>query len=125
MSVTVRMFAVKDTWNDREFFSSIQPSLWVLKMYPHGYDGFFYEVDVSPHPEQSRVDVDDCAVQYWGWLATNDVMYTMVYPSYAQFSMCFAYGYKSEEARGRGKAYRLIVREVERHVDDRHGRKSF
>ena len=119
MSVTVRMFAVKDTRNGKEYFSSIKPSLRALKMYPRGYDGFFYEVDVMPDTEQSRKSVSPDDVQYWGWLAIDDDMYTMVYPSYDQFSMCFAYGYRSDEARGRGKAYRLIIREMERHVDDR------
>jgi hypothetical protein len=115
--MTIRMYAVKDVHDGKEFFSHIQPSLWSLKLYPRGYDGFFYEVDVSPDPDQSRTN--KTGQQYWGWLETGGDNFSMIYPSHPQFSMCFAYGYEANEQCGRGKAYRLMVREVDRHIDDR------
>lgn len=117
--ITIKMFAVKGAHDGVEFFDHVQPSLFSLKLYPKGYDGFFYEVLVSPHPDQSRGNIDKHVQQYWGFLYNGEDVYSMVYPSYPQFCMCFAYGFEAEEKCGRGKAYRLVVREIDRHVDDR------
>ena len=117
--VVCRAFAVKSKVDGTEFFNHVEPSKWANSLYPKGDDGFVYEVELSPHPDQVRRKGDCQQQQYWGWLKTGGDRYEMVYPSYAQFSMCFAYGFEAEEARGRGKAFRLLVVEVSREVDER------
>ncbi|MFA5732905.1 MAG: hypothetical protein WC934_13020 [Acidithiobacillus sp.] len=44
---------------------------------------------------------------YWGWLEDGEVC--MIFPHKILFEICFAYGYKVEEERGRGKAIKLKV----------------
>lgn len=48
---------------------------------------------------------------YWGWFDSeqNRFVSTMIWPSYLQLGMCFTYGMKAEEDRGRGKGYRLEI----------------
>lgn len=50
--------------------------------------------------------------QYWGWLDKGKTKPCMIWPSEAQFSMCFPYGYKLEEERGAGKVVRLKIEEI-------------
>lgn len=56
-------------------------------------------------PDQTESEPPD----YWGWWSYTDKRFHMIWPSKAQFSICFPYGYKANEKRGEGKAYRLIV----------------
>ena len=50
---------------------------------------------------------------YWGWLDASDpTAYTMIWPSEVQFDICFTYGPKVEEDRGRGRKVNLTVTEI-------------
>ena len=46
---------------------------------------------------------------YWGWLATGSKCPSMIYYARQLVEMCFPYGTKCEEARGRGKIVGLLV----------------
>ena len=72
------------------------------------------ELKVTLHPDQSKPTKpqERGAVDYWGWQDEGKTNYTMIYPSWAQFCMCFPYGYEAEENGGKGKAFRLIVKEA-------------
>jgi len=51
--------------------------------------------------------------EYYGWIdSEGDLNGSLVWPSNAQTEMCFAYGSKIEEERGRGKKIRLSVVEI-------------
>lgn len=60
-----------------------------------------------------EVTDDDPAATHWGWLRTGGDTPSMIWPSHAQFSVCFPYGYRAEEEAGRGRMVRLAVEEVE------------
>lgn len=47
--------------------------------------------------------------RYWGWMDSGKDRPTMIWPSEAQFRICFPYGPDAEEARGRGRILRLSV----------------
>lgn len=50
---------------------------------------------------------------YWAWLPTDEPdRYISIWPSEIQLDMCFAYGPKAEEDRGRGRKVNLIVEEI-------------
>lgn len=57
------------------------------------------EVDVREDPEGA----------YWGWLATDEDLPTMIWGSRAQFHCCFPYGPEVEQAKGKGHVLRLSV----------------
>ena len=50
---------------------------------------------------------------YWGWYEDRDEKFLMLYPQKFLLKMCFMYGMKVEEEKGKGKAYRLEVVETE------------
>lgn len=54
------------------------------------------------------------APDYWGWFDFKSGWQSggLIQPSYIQFKMCFPYGYEVEEKAGKGKAYRLDVKEI-------------
>ena len=55
----------------------------------------------------------DPSSNYWGWLdATDPSYYHFVWPSEVQLDMCFPYGPKAEEKKGRGRKVNLIVEEI-------------
>jgi hypothetical protein len=52
---------------------------------------------------------------YWGWWEAERQGFLFVYPSRPQLEMCFTYGSKIEEERGKGKMMPVdikIIREV-------------
>lgn len=68
------------------------------------------QVEVSIHPDQSVRESKE--PNYWGWLATGSDTFQFIWPSYAQFSMCFPYGWQIEAEKGEGQAYRLQLNEI-------------
>jgi hypothetical protein len=50
---------------------------------------------------------------HWGWIAVGEdtPTWALVWPSRAQYAICFPYGVKAEEERGRGRTVRLRVAE--------------
>ena len=71
-------------------------------------------VECSIHKNQ-KIDSGVPKLDYWGWFDLEEFKWStggLMQPSHAQFSMCFPYGYKAEEERGRGKAYRLMIKQI-------------
>jgi len=51
---------------------------------------------------------------YWGWKDFEKKEYCMIYPHKAGTEMCFPYGPKAEEKRGKGKLVNLVIEEIEK-----------
>lgn len=63
----------------------------------------------------SEDQTEHTAPDYWGWYNLIENKWEtggLIQPSFLQFQMCFPYGYKAEEERGKGKAYRLDIEEI-------------
>lgn len=57
---------------------------------------------------------DDPPSPYWGWVGAEcPQQYEMVWPAEVLLDMCFPYGPKAEEERGRGRKVNLVVTEVD------------
>lgn len=91
------------------FFKDIDVNRKTVELYPGNE---IYEIEVSIHENQKKGHLDIKEADYWGWLKAGDDSFSMVYPSYVQFSICFPYGHEILEERGEGKAYRLSVKEI-------------
>ena len=62
----------------------------------------------------TEVPADDPTATHWGWFdaeKTDTPEWALVWPSRAQFNVCFPYGVKAEEDKGRGRTARLRVTE--------------
>jgi hypothetical protein len=59
---------------------------------------------------ENRKETD--AVDYWGLYNFEQEKLMLIYPSFIQFHVCFPYGAKNEEDRGRGKCLNLKIVEV-------------
>jgi hypothetical protein len=96
-------------------------------MYAHWIDGkyrsAFMHFDANPeivklygdHPiHRVRVTLVEGKHDgiYWGWLDTDGKHLEYVYPSRDAVEVCFPYGSKREEARGRGKVVGLLVEDL-------------
>ncbi len=69
----------------------------------------------DPHPV-FKVEVTegtDAPGSYWGWWNSEDNSFHFVFPSRLQVDMCFPYGAKAEEERGRGKMMPVNVTVLE------------
>lgn len=109
------MYAKKeyDEYENKYFFNSIHNDIFMTKMYPDGYDKKIYKIKVTIHPNQvPKNKHSNFGIEYWGWIETGSDKFEMIQPSYIQFKMCFAYGYKVNEKKGEGKAYKLNVKEI-------------
>lgn len=51
---------------------------------------------------------------FWGWWELDENRFTLVWPSRVQLEICFPYGYKAEEDRGRGKFMPVEVKKIRR-----------
>lgn len=77
----------------------------------------FVKLHYYPNPivkvsVRERVATDPPS-NYWGWLdAMAPHHYIFVWPSEVQLDMCFPYGPKVEEDRGRGRKVNLVVEEL-------------
>lgn len=67
------------------------------------------ENQVKPSPNQ-KYEVAD----YWGYFDYEQNKFTMIYPQYFLLSMCFPSGVDVAEEVGRGKAFRLNVKKIEK-----------
>ena len=103
MKKTWKMFAHQDGDEFRNFGSK-----WRVEMH-----GMIYAMnDVSIPIVEVELELADDG-QYYGWLETGEDTPSMIYPYETLFSMCFPYGPKAEEDRGRGKILRFNVKKVE------------
>lgn len=106
MTKNMRMYAHK---NKKGFFCDIHELRQNVTLYDKNEP--IYEIEVTFNSDQSPAKTP-YVQEYWGWIKTGTYSFYMVMPSYPQFAMCFPYGYKIEEAHGKGKAYRLVVTEI-------------
>ena len=83
--------------------------------------------DVSPHPRLTalygsgpifkvsmRAVRADESSPYWGWWDAERETISMIWPDKRLLNMCFPYGPKAEEERGRGLRVNLVLEELER-----------
>lgn len=68
----------------------------------------FYPKAYGAEPEPVQVTIDPEGT-YWGWLETGGDVPIMVYPHKTLFEVCFPYGYRAEEEKGKGHAVRLRI----------------
>ena len=92
---------------------------WI--MWAHDEKGAFFHLGEKRWVElhgidlpivEVKVDVDKNGT-YYGWLRSNRDVPTMIWPSKIQFEMCFPYGPKIEEEKGKGKVLRLSIKKTE------------
>jgi hypothetical protein len=85
---------------------------------PDGYRHFF------PHPDGVRMCGDcfpidrvrlttDPVGSFWAWWDAGRAAHSMVFPHQLLVEICFPYGSKAEEDRGRGKLVRVRVERIE------------
>jgi hypothetical protein len=62
----------------------------------------------------TEVGDSDPAATHWSWIDAGDdsPSWALTWPSRAQFEVCFPYGVKAEEERGKGRSVRLRVAET-------------
>jgi len=85
------------------------------RMYAHQEDGYFENFGerwwVKIHgldlPVVEVVLTEDPEGTCYGWLATGEETPTMIWPSRAQFEVCFPCGWRAEEDAGRGRMVRM------------------
>lgn len=64
---------------------------------------------VPPAPQDDpKVNEPD----YWAWWDNEKEKFTLIWPKRFLLNMCFAYGMKAEEDIGRGKDYRVHVKQM-------------
>lgn len=66
-----------------------------------------YKIDVREAAETER-----SVTPYFGFL-NNDGEIENIYPTFGLFDMCYPYGVRAEENRGRGKIIKVIITEIE------------
>jgi hypothetical protein len=49
---------------------------------------------------------------YYGWWSNENECFSMIFPSKGQSEICFTYGSKAEEERGRGHQLNVTVTEL-------------
>ena len=67
----------------------------------HGLSFPIARVEITENPTGS----------YFGWVEDGELKGAYVWPSEMQTEMCFPYGSKAEELKGRGRKTRLSVKE--------------
>ena len=99
-------FAYREDGRRGTLYSTVGPRPYVAL---HGLGHPIVPVTVT------EVDAGDPSATHWGWIdADGDYLkWALVWPSRAQFDVCFLYGVKAEEERGKGRAVRLRVTEPE------------
>ncbi len=92
------------------------PRTW--NMWAHDYGKCFIHIGPKRYVELHGITsspiveirlTEDTTGDYYGWLKTGQDTPTMIWPSEAQFSMCFAYGPNVEVERGEGQKLRFTV----------------
>lgn len=86
-------------------------------MYAHNYGNRFFHTGplryVELHLLKDPIVKVKVAIanngDYYGWIRKDEEIPTMIWPSLVQFSMCFPYGYETEEKVNKGKMVRLQI----------------
>jgi len=73
-----------------------------------------FKVEVSENADPNAgQNIGGPSGSYWGWWNSEDNSFHFVFPSRLQVDMCFPYGAKAEEERGRGKMMPVNVTVLE------------
>lgn len=64
---------------------------------------------IPPSPQHDK-NVNN--IDYWGWWDNQDKKFTHIYQKRFLLDMCFPYGIEKTEEAGKGKAYRLNIKET-------------
>lgn len=75
------------------------------------------KVEVSISENQERISHNNIKngkyIDYWGLIYnSNPDKIDLIQPSFVTFGMQFVYGFESLEEKGRGRAYRLKIKEI-------------
>ena len=104
-----KTFEVTAVWDDNHYrHFGIHPK--TASMYGDNVDDIItLNLKISddqsiPAPNSEHEDAD-----YWGWLATDSDVLSMIYAQRFLVDMCFPAGIKGTEETGQGKAYRLEI----------------
>lgn len=95
--------------------------------FAHQYpDGKFYNIFPSPILVAMCDDMQQLIVEikiteqkgggYYGWLETNNVEPTMIYPYLQALNMCFPYGIAIEEKEGSGRCVELSCEAIHKNL---------
>jgi len=87
----------------RQTYFDIYERKWLTEAKVNGNKGNALRLRI--HERQP----EDPPSTYWGWLRTDDDAYIMIQPVRLFFDMCFPYGPKIEEEKGKGRAVNLHV----------------
>ena len=74
-------------------------------------DSKIYSLHIIISPDQERQK--SSSPDYWGWVDTDDNFISLIQSFFGALQICFAHGIDGAEKEGEGKAYRLIITEVE------------
>jgi hypothetical protein len=70
----------------------------------HGLRGDIVPVTVT------QVAADDPDATHWGWItADGDLQPALIWPTRAQYDVCFTYGPAAEQDAGKGRTVRLRI----------------
>ena len=81
-----------------------------------GEEERIYTLEITVSPDQDNGNPTE--LDYWGWCDCGGDRFSMIQPFYAALNMCFAGGIDRAEEIGGGKAFRLIIKEVEKPVEE-------
>ncbi len=73
------------------------------------------QVEISVSTDQTDPGADshrNPTADYWAWWDNEEQHFTLVYAKHFLLGMCFIYGMEVEEKAGKGKAYRVNVKQV-------------
>lgn len=102
LSGTWSVHAYREDGRRGIYYSTIGPKPWVAL---HGLSAPIVPVAVT------EVGADDPEATHWGWIdaGSDTPAWALVWPSRAQYEVCFPYGVLLEEERGKGRTVRLRV----------------
>ncbi len=96
-------FAIKRINKEKktEYFDGIGTSFFFTKCFGS-----------APYYQISLRETDLESGQYFGWKDYTKQEYQMIWPSLVQAEICFPYGSKAEEEKGRGKLVGFVLENV-------------
>lgn len=68
--------------------------------------------DDQTKPPAPQNDPNVNEPDYWAWWDERDQRFSLIWSKYFLLNMCFPYGMEIEEKAGKGKAYRVHVKEI-------------
>lgn len=72
----------------------------------------YVELHLMNYPIVEVNITEDKNGNYWGWLSKGENEPKMIWPSKAQFEVCFIYGPEMEVEHGKGEILRLRVEKL-------------